>query len=72
MKVTKPQLKKIIAEAMGLEDFEGQPKPDLSPADQQRFIDAYYRIQEKVEGGTIPESVEDAYSDLLALVGIYL
>ena len=72
MKVTKPQLKKIIAEAMGLEDLEGQPKPDLSPAEKQRFIDAYYRVEEAVEGGRLPESVEDAYLDLLGLVGIYL
>lgn len=72
MKVTKQQLEKIIAEAMSLEDLEGQPKPDLSPTDQQRFIDAYYLVEEMVEGGRLPESVEDAYLDLLALAGIYL
>ena len=72
MKVTKPQLKKIISEAMGLEDFEDQPTPNLSNKQRERFIDEYYRVEEAVEAGRLPESVEAAYLDLLALVGIYL
>ena len=57
---------------MGLEGFEDQPTPNLSDEQRERFMDGYYHVEEAVAAGRLPESVEDAYLDLLGFAGIYL
>jgi hypothetical protein len=82
MKITKTQLKQIIKEELDdspwgkWEDEEYPNAPwdedELSFEDKDRFVEAYKIIGEAVENGTLPESVEDAFNDMLYQLGIYL
>ena len=46
--------------------------PDLSPEESDKYVEAWRQVTKAVESGTLPESVEDAFYEMLAKLGIYL
>ena len=63
MKITKRQLKRIIKEEL---------VDPLPQGDADRFVDALKLVEQAVADGQLPESVEDAFYDMLAHLEIYM
>ena len=60
-----------------LEDSMDEPEyssdvPELSFEESERYIEALQQITKAVESGALPESVEDAFYEMLPKLGIYL
>ena len=47
-------------------------KDELSFEDKDKFSHAYTLVRQAVDAGTLPESVEDAFHEMLHLLGIYV
>ena len=71
MKITKNQLKRLIKEERRKLLKEELEEP-ISYEERGRFQDAYKIVEDAVSAGTLPESVEDAFHDMLHLLGIYV
>ena len=60
-----------------LNEEMGEPEqfsdvPDLSPEESDKYVEAWRQVTKAVESGALPESVEDAFYEMLAKLGIYL
>ena len=70
--LNREMLRQMIAEEIAKEGLFDEPEIDISHEDRDRFQDAYTLVGQAVDAGTLPESVEDAFHDMLHLLGIYV